>query len=158
MKVSETENFTQSRGSSTAPYNIREFNPTDIQGALLLWEQTKNIGLSDSDAPDNLEFFLERNPGLSYVAVTAGEVVGTILCGHDGRRGYIYHLAVNSEYRRAGIGRVLLSKSLEALKENGILKCHAFVFRENPYGELFWGAGGWQPRNDLLTYSKFIEN
>lgn len=140
------------------PNTIREFKPKDIDSALALWKRTENIGLSDSDAPEQLESFLGRNPGLSFVAIVAGKFVGTILCGHDGRRGYIYHLAVNSEYRRAGIGQALLAESLDALKESGILKCHAFVFRANPYGELFWGASGWQPRKDLLTYSKFIKD
>lgn len=134
---------------------IVEFDPARIEAALELWRRIEGLGLSESDEPARLAGFLERNPGFSFVAYRAGALVATVLCGHDGRRGYIHHLAVDPACRRRGIGRRLLDASLEALRAANVLKCHAFVFRSNSFGELFWTAGGWQRRDDLHVYSHY---
>jgi ribosomal protein S18 acetylase RimI-like enzyme len=135
---------------------ITPFTETRIREALRFWQATDHIGLSSADSPDALGSFLARNPGLSFCALHSNRLVGTILCGTDGRRGYIYHLAVTDDHRRTGLGKRLVSRSLEALARAGIPKCHAFVFDDNPYGELFWDATGWQRRDDLRVYSKLV--
>ncbi|WP_242478653.1 GNAT family N-acetyltransferase [Rubrivivax gelatinosus] len=96
------------------------------------------IGLSEADEPAALAAFLRRNPGLSFVAQDGGELVGTILCGHDGRRGLIHHLAVAPGRRRRGLGRALLDAALAALQAQGIGKCHLMVFADNAEGLAFW--------------------
>ncbi|MQK65990.1 GNAT family N-acetyltransferase, partial [Escherichia coli] len=88
------------------------------------------VGLSDADSFENVARFLERNPGLSFVATDAERVVATILCGHDGRRGLIHHLLVAPTHRRQGLGRALLSRALAALGQAQIQKCHLLVFRD----------------------------
>lgn len=136
---------------------IRQFSREDIPQAIELWSHSRYVGLGDSDSPQKLTQFLERNPGFSFVAIDHDQLVATILCGHDGRRGYIHHLAVATSHRRAGLGRMLLQRSLNRLKEASILKCHAFVFQDNPFGELFWHSIGWKRRGDLEVYSQYTE-
>jgi N-acetylglutamate synthase len=138
-------------------FEIREFVAGDIDAALRLWRRTEGVGLSDADRPDRLREFLSRNAGLSCVAVSGDNLIGTILCGTDGRRGYIHHLAVAAESRRSGVGRSLVEAALSALDLTGIRKCHAFVFQSNPFGELFWERSGWQRRDDLHVYSRRLD-
>src|SRR5690349_12036470 len=118
--------------------DIRAFRADDHAQALALWQATAGVGLSGADSFENVARFLVRNPGLSFVATEADVVVATILCGHDGRRGLIHHLAVASRCRRAGIGRALVSRALAALRREGIEKCHLLVFDENAEGRAFW--------------------
>jgi ribosomal protein S18 acetylase RimI-like enzyme len=132
------------------------FGSTYISSAIALWEATEHIGLSSADSPEALSRFLASNEGLSFCAAENGHLVGTILCGTDGRRGYVHHLAVTKRCRGHGIASRLLSQSLQALARIGIAKCHAFVFNDNPYAELFWQPSGWQLREDLLVYSRLV--
>lgn len=137
--------------------NILEFQSQHINTALALWARCDYIGLNpQDDQPDKLQRFLQRNPGCSFVAMQDDALAGACLCGHDLRRAAIYHLAVAPEFRRAGLGRSLLNASLQALARRGIVKCQAFVFRDNPYNEHFWVPEGWQRRDDLFMYSKPI--
>ena len=135
---------------------IVPFTTSEIEAALALWRVTDHLGLTPEDEPVALDNFLARNPGLSYVAVDDGRVVGTVLCGHDGRRGYIHHIAVAAAYRRRSLASELLDRALAKLQSNGIAKCHALVFRDNPYGELFWSRKGWEFREDIWVYSKRV--
>jgi ribosomal protein S18 acetylase RimI-like enzyme len=132
------------------------FRPEHIPLALELWQRTQHIGLSSADSPTALSKFLAANDGLSFCATHARELAGTILCGTDGRRGYIHHLAVATPLRRHRIGTSLLAKSLGALAAMSITKCHALVFRNDPYAELFWAESSWEHREDLLVYSSSI--
>jgi ribosomal protein S18 acetylase RimI-like enzyme len=113
--------------------------------------------LSDADQPGRLREFLARNPGLSRMAVHGEILIGTILCGSDGRRGYIHHLAVAADSRRKGVGRALLDAALSALRRTGIGKCHVFVFQSNPFGDWFWARSGWQRRDDLYVFSRNLD-
>lgn len=133
---------------------IQELTIGDYAEVYELWSITPGMGLSDADSRESIERFLIRNRGLSYVCKYNGSVIGTVLCGHDGRRGYIYHVTVVGEYRGKGIGRVLVEESLRKLKEEGINKCHLFVFRDNEIGNAFWSSSGWTKREDILVYSK----
>ena len=133
---------------------LERFEARHITKALALWRDVENIGLSSADEPDQIASFLARNPGFSFVAIDDGQLVGACLCGHDGRRGYVHHLAVHEAHRKTGLGSELLTHSLDALRSSGIRKCHAFVFHSNPYADLFWTPQGWERRDDLLVYSK----
>jgi ribosomal protein S18 acetylase RimI-like enzyme len=94
---------------------------------------------------------------LSFITQVDGVLAGAVLCGHDGRRGYIHHLAVHPQFRRLGIGAQLVDQCLNALREAHIQKCHLFIFNSNENGIAFWKAVGWTPRSDIRITSKSIE-
>ncbi|MDK2906266.1 MAG: N-acetylglutamate synthase [Petrotoga sp.] len=129
----------------------------DYEQMYRLWEKTEGMGLSESDTKENIERFLNKNPGLNFVCEDDGQIIGTILCGEDGRRGYLYHLAVDKNYRRNGIGEKLVNLVLSSLKEKGIIKCHLFVYYENEIGKTFWEKTGWYKREELIIYSRDIK-
>lgn len=135
----------------------REATIKDYDQMYQLWENTEGMGLSDSDTKEYIEKFLNKNQGLNYVCEEEEKIIGTILCGEDGRRGYLYHLAVDKEYRRSGIGKQLVEIVLRNLKKRGIIKCHLFVYYENELGKTFWEKTGWYKRDELLIYSKDIK-
>ena len=135
---------------------VAEFTIDAYEQVYSLWETCEGIGLSSTDSRPSIQIYLERNPGLSLMAHDGPTVVGTILCGHDGRRGYIHHLAVQSAYRRQGIGRLLVDKSLAALQSCGIQKCHLFIFHDNASGIEFWERIGWTYRQDIGVVSLII--
>jgi ribosomal protein S18 acetylase RimI-like enzyme len=122
-----------------------------------LWRQAEGVGLSSADSRESIQAYLERNPGMSFIAEQNGTLVGAVLCGHDGRRGYIHHLAVHPDYRWQGIGRQLVDRCLAALQEVGIQKCHLFIFNQNLSGIRFWESVGWTKRSDIGVISKTIE-
>jgi ribosomal protein S18 acetylase RimI-like enzyme len=144
------------RHSEQISAEYREMTVLDFDRMLKLWKRTSGIGLSDADSPCNIEIFLKRNPGLSFICESGGKLVGTVLCGHDGRRGYIYHLAVDENYRLSGIGKELMNRSLERLGDEGIVKCHLFLFSDNETAMQFYKNTGWAKREDLLIFSKNI--
>lgn len=119
-----------------------------------LWSGCDGIGLSAADSRDQLELYLKRNPAMSFVAKDQTRVVGALLAGHDGRRGYLHHLAVNEAHRKSGLGRQLVAKSLAALVQAGIGKSHIFLFHDNEEGEKFWRSIGWEKRQDLKIFSR----
>lgn len=133
--------------------DIVAFTEAHISGALELWHAEEHIGLSSADEPAALARFLRRNPGTSFAALDGDRLAGAVLCGHDGRRGYVHHLAVAAAHRRSGLGSDLLGACLDALRGLGIEKCHAFVVRDNPMAELFWERSGWTRRDELELYS-----
>lgn len=135
--------------------SYRSFEAEHLDPVLDLWSRSEGVDVG-SDSPESLRQFLERNRGLSWVAMRGGLLVGAALCGHDGRRGYIHHLAVDPSARRCGIGRALVDRCLSALRRAGIGKCHVFVFRSNRFGELFWGPTGWERRDDVQMFSQFL--
>jgi putative acetyltransferase len=132
---------------------IRVFEMSDYPAARALWEMTEGVGLSAADERPGIEQFLARNPGLSLVAVREGGLVGTILVGHDGRRGLIHHLAIAASARRSGLGTRLVREALEGLARAGIQKCHLLVFSDNRAGRAFWSAIAAEHRDTLTIYS-----
>lgn len=136
-------------------FEIRDMTIVHYDAIYDLWENSEGVGLSDSDEKDEIEKFLERNPGLSFTAWDKDSLVGAILCGHDGRRGLIHHLAVRETHRRCGIGKVLVDHCFGALRERGISKCHLFVFRDNQVGLAFWNGLEWISRHELLLMSQY---
>lgn len=142
--------------SFTSDLSIHEMQVGDYDEIYELWRSTSGIGLSNADKKENIHKFLIKNKGLCYVCRHENKIIGTILCGHDGRRGYIYHVTVADEYRRKGIGQTLVEKSLSSLKKAGINKCHLFVITDNTAGNDFWASTGWVRREDIFVYSKLI--
>jgi putative acetyltransferase len=125
-------------------YSMRPMTINDYGMIVDLWRNTENVVLSDTDEKEPMARFLDRNPGLSSVVYKGTELVGTILCSHDGRRGYLHHLAVNKRYRRVGIGTELVQRSLSLLSKEGITKCNIFLLEENKTGIAFWEYNGFQ--------------
>ncbi|MNM34408.1 Acetyltransferase YpeA [compost metagenome] len=132
----------------------REMTGDDYEAAYGLWAGTEGMGLSKADSRNEILRFLDRNPGLSQICVTEeGELAGTALCGHDGRRGFLYHVAVNGKYRGKGIGKAMVTRCLQGLQAAGIAKCHIIVIEDNAVGRRFWEFAGWELRNGLVLYS-----
>ncbi len=137
---------------------VREMRIEDYDSVLELWSATDGIGLSDADSKVNIAAFLQRNPGLSFVVLWEGQIVGAALCGQDGRRGYLHHLTVQKSYRKRGLGKALIEACFNGLREINIAKCHIFVFKDNIVGIEFWNRSGWQTRGDLQVMSKLTRH
>ena len=137
-------------------YAIREMTIRDYDEVLSLWKACEGVGLSDADSREGIESFLDRNPCLGHVARDGSELVGAILCGTDGRRGYIHHLAVSKHHRHQGLGRALVGRCLDALRRIGIQKCHIFVFGDNAGAIAFWNKVSWTQRVELTIMSRSI--
>jgi ribosomal protein S18 acetylase RimI-like enzyme len=135
---------------------IVPFEAARYAQALDLWKRTPGIGISAADGEDAIGRFLEMNPGLSFAALARERLIGTALCGSDGRRGYLYHLAVDPAFRNRGIGRTLTECCLNSLRVVGIQKCHLFVIADNESGIAFWKCAGWDRRDDILVFSKSL--
>ncbi len=130
----------------------------DYEEVFNLWSNTDGMGLrSLDDSKEGIHMFLNRNPNTNFICRNREEVVGVILSGHDGRRGYIYHAVVKHSYRRLGIGKRLVNKVIAALKEEGINKVALVCFSNNQKGNKFWGSIGFNNRSDL-NYRDFVIN
>lgn len=125
----------------------------DYPGVMALWRATEGLCLRDADSEDAIRRYLDRNSGLSFVAEMDGALIGAVLCGHDGRRGYLHHLAVARSFRRKGLGRALAERCLEALRAMEIAKCHLFVRADNSAALAFWRRIGWGERADVVMMS-----
>ena len=133
--------------------NYRPMQLNDYDAAMSLWRECEGLLLRDADSKAGIERYLERNPGLSFVAIDRQAIVGSIMAGHDGKRGYIQHLAVAPSARRQGIGSRLVELCLDALKSQGIEKTHIHVLKENPSGHRYWIARGWIERAETQLFS-----
>jgi ribosomal protein S18 acetylase RimI-like enzyme len=122
----------------------KEFSIDDYEAAVDLWNRVEGVEIAEGDDKGSVTQFLARNPGLSRVATDGATVVGVVLCGHDGRRGHIYHLAVDPSYRGRGIGRRLMNECLEGLRRIGLERAIILVARDNPLGRDFWRRSGWE--------------
>lgn len=137
---------------------IREMTMEDYEQVYCLWKKIRGFGIrSIDDSREGVERFLKRNPTTSVVAEEDGRIVGSILCGHDGRRGCLYHVCVDEEHRRRGIGKAMVVKAMEALKAEEINKVCLIAFTKNDIGNAFWNTIGWTEREDL-NYYDFVLN
>jgi ribosomal protein S18 acetylase RimI-like enzyme len=136
---------------------IRPMTAEDLEAVIALWRSTPGIGLNESDEPPQLRHFLARNPGLSLIAMDGRRLVAAVLCGHDGRRGCLYHMAIAPEYRQQGLGTRLVDRCLAALADERVLKCNALVLVDNEGGQRFWRRGGWSHRSDLILMQRPTE-
>jgi ribosomal protein S18 acetylase RimI-like enzyme len=132
---------------------IRGLLPADYDAVIALWRASEGIVLREVDERAPIERYLAWNPGLSFVACDRGRVVGAVLCGTDGRRGYLQHLAVAPEHQRQGIGCRLAEQAVAALAAQGIEKCHLMVVATNAAARRFWQRLGWAERDDVVLMS-----
>ncbi|MEW9123669.1 MAG: GNAT family N-acetyltransferase [Thermotaleaceae bacterium] len=135
---------------------LRNIRIDDYERVIEFWEKTPGIGVSSADSKEGMERFLIRNKDLSFLWEEEEMLIGTVLSGHDGRRGFIYHLAVDEAFRNREIAKKLLQSSLEMLRKQGIEKCHLFVFDKNELGKDFWKHMDWIQREDIVVFSKDI--
>ena len=137
---------------------IRSMTIDDYEEIYALWTKIKGFAMrSIDDSRIGVERFLKRNPDTSVVAIQGGKLVGAILCGHDGRRGCLYHVCVDPEYRKQGIGTKMVVFAMNALKKEEISKVSLIAFTENDIGNAFWRKIGWTQRMDL-NYYDFVLN
>lgn len=137
---------------------IRTMKAGDYEGVYSLWMSIKGFAMrSIDDSREGVERFLARNPKTSVVALEEGKIVGAILCGHDGRRGCMYHVCVHEDYRMRGIGKAMVVFAMEALKKEEISKVSLIAFTQNDVGNAFWNRIGWTKREDL-NYYDFVLN
>ena len=136
---------------------IRPMTTDDYDAVWALWMSCKNMGFNDlDDSREGIARLLRRNPGICFVAEADGELAGVILAGQDGRRGYIYHMAVAGAYRRRGVGSMLVERCLSALKAEGIHKVALLAFKYNDDGNAFWEKMGFTLREDVNYRNKAI--
>lgn len=136
---------------------IRILTISDYDALLSLWTSTEGMGLrSLDDSKEGISAFLKRNPTTSFVSADGENVTGAILCGHDGRRGYIYHTVVHPEYRGQGVGTALVAAAVSALQKEGITRVCLNVMKSNENGKRFWTGLGWEKKDFLGFYSKSI--
>jgi putative acetyltransferase len=140
--------------NARSDWQLRRMTLADYDEVIALWRATEGIGLNESDERTAIGTYLDRNPGLSFVAVADMRIVGAVLGGHDGRRGYLHHLAVTPTSRHHGIGRALVEAVLARLKAAGMLKCNIFLYADNEAGRAFWLKHGWAVREDLVLVQK----
>lgn len=132
---------------------IRPMTKDDYDEVYEMWQTTSKRALSNADSQEQIERYLDRNKGMSQVAVIDRKIVGTVLAGHDGRRGFIHHMAVMPQYRRKHIGHSLANKAIEKITAEGIDKTHIFCYQNNETGQDFWSDFGFKKRDDVFVYS-----
>lgn len=128
---------------------IREMQPTDYQQTYKLWLSVPGMKLEKSDSEAGVKKYLLRNPKLSYVAEVDKKIIATILCGEDGRRGYMQHLSVAPNFRNKGLAKSLINRALAQFKKLNIQEVRIFIFKDNDIGNTFWQNLGWNIRDDI---------
>jgi ribosomal protein S18 acetylase RimI-like enzyme len=127
-----------------AAFLTREFQIEDYDAAVALWDQVEGIEIAEGDSKEELARYLLRNPGLSRIAHLGDRLAGIVLCGHDGRRGLIYHLAIAPPFQRQGLARRLVAECLAGLRKFGITRALILVAQDNKRGRAFWQRTGWE--------------
>lgn len=135
----------------------RAMTMADYDEVYALWQVTEDMAEGRSDSREQIAHYLERNPGISSVAYDGDALVGVILGGHDGRRGSIWRLAVAKSHRRNGVGTLLANRSVEKLREAGVLGVFLFVYKHNDGGRAFWERMGWKPGGKATPMWRSIE-
>ncbi len=134
-------------------YIIRPMTIDDYEEVFAMWQITTKRALSSADEKPQIERYLRRNEGLSQVAVADGKIIGTVLAGHDGRRGFIHHMAVIPEFRRRRVGHSLAETAIKKIAAEGIEKTHIFCYQNNETGQKFWSDFGFEKRGDIFVFS-----
>jgi ribosomal protein S18 acetylase RimI-like enzyme len=138
----------------SAGVTTREFVMSDYDDAIVLWAGVEGVEICEGDSREEIAEYLKRNPGLSRVAVTDDKIVGAALCGHDGRRGWIYHLAVAPGYRRQKVGQLLLDACVDGLRAAGLKRAILLVAGDNPSGHEFWLRNGWEDIDGAIAMTR----
>ena len=137
--------------------NIRPMTINDYEQVYSLWLNTPNMGLNNlDDSKEGIAKYLARNPNTCFIAENNDNIIGVIMCGHDGRRGYIHHTAVDEHEQRNGVGTALVNTAMSALEREGINKAALVVFGKNEKGNAFWEKQGFTTRPDLVYRNKAI--
>ena len=134
----------------------REFVIGDYDRAVALWNAVDGVEICEGDSREEILAYLARNPGLSHVAEEDGTMAGAALCGHDGRRGFIYHLAVSPAYRGRGVGKLLLEACVRGLGSAGLKRGIILVEGKNSLGREFWLRNGWEDIAGALPMARDI--
>lgn len=134
----------------------RQFVTGDYDAALALWSQAEGVEICEGDSRDEIEAYLKRNPGLSRVAEENGAIVGAVLCGHDGRRAWIYHLAVAAACRGRGVGKLLIDDCVAGLRAAGIQRAIILVAGDNPAGLQFWTRNSWEEITGAIPMARDV--
>ena len=137
-----------------AEVTTREFAIGDYDQAVALWKEEEGIEVCEGDSREEIGEYLERNPGLSRVAEANGVMVGAVLCGHDGRRGMIYHLAIAPQFRGRGIGKMLLDDCLRGLRRAGLPRAIILVAADNSAGHQFWLRNGFEDLSFAMAMTR----
>lgn len=125
-------------------FTTRAFQIEDYEAAVQLWNRVEGVEIAEGDLPGEIGQFLSQNRGLSRIAQDGDRMVGAVLCGHDGRRGYIYHLAVEPAYQKRGLARKLVAECLDGLRRAKLRRVLILVAADNPAGQAFWRRCGWE--------------
>jgi ribosomal protein S18 acetylase RimI-like enzyme len=141
---------------SSPNVETRELVIGDYAAAVALWEQVEGVEVAEGDLEHEIGAYLERNPGLSRVACYGDTIVGAVLCGHDGRRGWIYHLAVATAYRGTGVGKRLVEECIAGLRAAGIRRAIILVAGDNPAGRSFWLRNGWDELSEAIAMARDV--
>ncbi len=134
----------------------REFHNEDYDAAVELWNRAEGLDVAEGDDRETIRRFLGRNPGLSRIATDGATIVGAVLCGHDGRRGYVYHLAVDPKYHGQGVGRQLIDECLAGLKRAGLARANILVANDNARGREFWRRCGWEELDGAVPMGRNV--
>ncbi|MGR5175129.1 GNAT family N-acetyltransferase [Vibrio parahaemolyticus] len=126
---------------------------SDYDNVMALWQQTEHMLIREADSQENIMLYLDKNPNMSFVAQQHGKIIGAVLAGTDGRRGYLQHLAVDSEHRGQRIGKSLVEKVTQSFAQIGISKTHLFVNTDNEQAQQFYQSMGWEVRKEVKMYS-----
>lgn len=132
---------------------LRPLQADDFSGLMKLWRSAESIVIRESDTEEGYLRFLRRNPESSFAACVGSELIGSVLAGHDGWRGYLYHMAVNPDFCQRGIGSRLVNAAVSQLREVGMERIHCLVKTDNLTARQFWEACGFRQREELLDYS-----
>ena len=138
--------------------NIRVMTEDDYDSVARIWTNSSGVGVNPDDSKENISKYLERNPNTSFVAIENNEIIGAILAGHDGYRGFIHHTAVSTTHRGMGIGTKLVNAAVEAIRNEGINKVVLVAFKINKLGNNFWEKQGFKVREDLYYRDLRINN
>ena len=139
--------------STVDQISIRPMSIGDYDSVTTMMKKTDGVTFRDADSREATQRYLLRNPGLSFVALEGEHIVGCIMSGHDGRRGYLQHLVVLPAHRKRGIASRLVEGCLEELERLGIHKSHIDVLHENHSAHAYWEGRGWRLRTDIRRYS-----
>ncbi len=134
---------------------IRRMRPEDHEPLVKLWSSFPGTAVTGADSPGEFKTFLKRNGSFCFTATDKGGVTGSVMAGSDGRRGYVYHLAVREDHQRRGLGKRLMCRVEEALAKAGLEKIHLFIFSDNP-ALAFYLKAGWHVRNDITVMSRVL--
>ncbi len=141
---------------SSARIETRELLIGDYAAVVALWRQVEGVEISEGDLEHEISAYLQRNPGLSRVAYDGDRIVGAVLCGHDGRRGWIYHLAIASSYRCHGVGKRLVDECVAGLRDAGIRRAIILVAGDNAPGRNFWLRNGWEELSEAVPMARDV--